>query len=113
MLLTIGGSKAAGAKDNFYTNPLPVTTPSGMAVESCADPSVIYAGPSGENAWYLYCTTDPLSGSDRDAQGNLLFHLIPTFRSSDLVHWLYVGDAFATRPDWTADDAGLWAPTVE
>ena len=65
ILLTIGGSRAASAKDNAYTNPLPLTTPSGMAVESCADPSVIYAGPSGENAWYLYCTTDPLSGSGR------------------------------------------------
>ena len=113
MLLTIGGSRAASAKDNAYTNPLPLTTPSGMAVESCADPSVIYAGPSGENAWYLYCTTDPLSGTDRDAQGNLIFHLIPTFRSTDLVHWLYVGDAFAARPSWVAADAGLWAPSVE
>ncbi len=41
VLLTIASSKAAGAKDNFYTNPLPVTTPSGTAVESCADPSII------------------------------------------------------------------------
>lgn len=113
MVLTIGDSRAASAKDNFYTNPLPVTTPGGMAVESCADPSVIYAGPSGENAWYLYCTTDPLSGSDRDAQGNLNFHLIPTFRSTDLVHWLYTGDAFAARPSWVAATAGLWAPSVE
>ena len=113
VLLTVSGSRAAEAKDNFYTNPLPLTTPSGMAVESCADPSVVYAGPSGENAWYLYCTTDPLSGSDRDAQGNLIFHLIPTFRSTDLVHWLYTGDAFAARPTWVAADAGLWAPSVE
>ena len=113
VLLTIGGSRAAIAKDNTYTNPLPLTTPSGMTVESCADPSVVYAGPTGDNAWYLYCTTDPLSGSDRDAQGNLIFHLIPTFRSTDLVHWLYVGDAFATRPSWVAADAGLWAPSVE
>ncbi len=112
-LLVVGGSQAASAKDNTYTNPLPLTTPSGMAVESCADPSVVYAGPTGENAWYLYCTTDPLSGTDRDAQGNLIFHLIPTFRSTDLVHWLYVGDAFAARPSWVAADAGLWAPSVE
>ena len=34
-------SQAAGAPDNTYTNPLPITTPSGMTVESCADPAVI------------------------------------------------------------------------
>jgi arabinan endo-1,5-alpha-L-arabinosidase len=105
--------EVAGAKDNNYTNPLPVTTPGGMSVESCADPSVIYAGPSGENAWYMVCTTDPLNGSDRDAAGNLIFHLIPTFRSTDLVHWSYLGDAFAARPGWVADSAGLWAPSLE
>jgi arabinan endo-1,5-alpha-L-arabinosidase len=113
VLLTLVSGQAASAKDNNYTNPLPVTTPGGMAVESCADPSVVYAGPSGEHAWYMVCTTDPLSGSDRDAQGNLIFRLIPTFRSTDLVRWSYIGDAFAARPAWVADTAGLWAPSIE
>ena len=30
----------------------------------------------------------------------------------DLVNWQYVGDVFSTRPDWVADDAGLWAPDI-
>jgi arabinan endo-1,5-alpha-L-arabinosidase len=113
VLLTIAGGEAASAKDNTYTNPLPVTTPSGMTVESCADPSIVYAGPSRENAWYMYCTTDPLNSSDRDPAGNLIFHLIPIFRSTDLVNWTYIGDAFAERPGWVADTAGLWAPSIE
>jgi arabinan endo-1,5-alpha-L-arabinosidase len=29
------------------------------------------------------------------------------------VHWRYAGDAFATRPDWVADTANLWAPHVD
>lgn len=130
LLLASGGSTAlAGDKDmghgddHTYTNPLSLTTPSGMRVESCADPTVIYAGQpgagqtgagqTGEHAWYMACTTDPFSGSDRDAAGNLVFHLIPIFRSTDLVNWSYVGDAFATRPAWVAPTAGLWAPDFE
>ncbi|HXF62380.1 MAG TPA: family 43 glycosylhydrolase, partial [Caldilineaceae bacterium] len=112
-LVALVAGDTATAKDPRYTNPLPVTTPAGATVESCADPAIIHAGPSGENAWYLYCTTDPLSGDDRDASGNLIFHLIPIFRSTDLVHWSYVGDAFAERPDWVADTAGLWAPDIQ
>lgn len=106
----------AAAKDNGYINPLPVVTPGGMVVESCADPSVVRdeaASQAGESVWYMACTTDPLSGSDRDADGNLIFRLIPLFRSTDLIHWVYVGDAFSARPDWVADDAGLWAPSLE
>jgi arabinan endo-1,5-alpha-L-arabinosidase len=113
VVLTAAGGGVASAKDNAYTNPLPVVTPSGMTVESCADPSVIHAAAPGDDAWYLYCTTDPLSGSDRDAAGNLIFHLIPIFRSTDLVNWTYVGDAFTERPGWVEDTAGLWAPSVE
>ena len=40
-------------------------------------------------------------------------HLIPTYRSTDLVHWRYTGDAFTTRPSWVAADAGLWAPEIQ
>jgi arabinan endo-1,5-alpha-L-arabinosidase len=90
-----------------------VRTAGGKAVESCADPSVIQASEAGDEVWYMYCTTDPLNSTDRDSAGDLIFHLIPIFRSVDLVHWTYVGDAFATRPAWVADDAGLWAPEIE
>jgi beta-xylosidase len=36
--------------------------------------------------------------------------LFPIVRSRDLVHWRYVGDAFARRPGWTRDR--LWAPSA-
>lgn len=95
-----------------HINPLTIDFPGGGQVESCADPDIIRGQLPGDNYWYLYCTTDPLNGDDRDAAGNLIFHLIPMLRSSDLVHWTYMGDAFAARPDWVADDAGLWAPEI-
>ncbi|HEU5087067.1 MAG TPA: family 43 glycosylhydrolase, partial [Roseiflexaceae bacterium] len=96
-----------------YQNPLPIQTASGVSVESCADPSIIQGQTPGDNAWYMYCTTDPLNGNDRDGAGNLIFHFIPILRSSDLVHWSYVGDVFSARPGWVAADAGLWAPDIE
>lgn len=101
-----------------YTNPLPVTGPTGP-VESCADPTVARDdGPTP--LWVMLCTTDPLSGSDRDANGDLIFHLLPTFTSPDLVNWTYVGDAFdrdsatatADPPAWAEPDAALWGPDL-
>lgn len=94
-----------------YRNPLDLRTPDGVRVESCADPTVLRPQ-AGDPSWYLYCTTDPLHDADRDPAGNFVFHLIPTFRSSDLVNWTYVGDALDARPDWVADDVGLWAPEI-
>lgn len=95
-----------------YTNPLPVTA-DGAPVETCADPSIIRSATPGDSAWYMYCTTDPLSADDRDAAGDLIFRLIPTFRSDDLVSWEYIGDAFAARPAYAAPTAGLWAPEID
>jgi arabinan endo-1,5-alpha-L-arabinosidase len=60
----------------------------------------------------MYCTTDPLNGDDRTG-GNLNFHLIPILRSSDLVNWMYMGDAFTTRPAWIDPTSGLWAPDIQ
>ncbi|MFN8491352.1 MAG: family 43 glycosylhydrolase [Caldilineaceae bacterium] len=96
-----------------YQNPLALRTADNKRVESCADPAVIQGNTPGDNAWYLYCTTDPLRGDDRDRSGNLIFHLIPMYKSTDLVNWSYQGDVFATRPAWVAGDAGLWAPDIE
>jgi arabinan endo-1,5-alpha-L-arabinosidase len=93
-----------------YSNPLDIQIPGGGKVESCADPSIIHGQAPGDNYWYIYCTTDPLKG---DAQGNLIFHLIPIHKSLDLVHWAYAGDAFGARPSWVKSDAGLWAPDIE
>jgi len=104
------GAAPAAAADN-YRNPVDILIPSGGRVKSCADPNVIRSQTAGDNAWYMYCTTDPLNNDDKTASG-YNFHLIPTMRSMDLVHWTYVGDAFSARPAWADPSSGLWAPEV-
>ncbi len=103
-----------------YTNPVSMTipdtyTPTSGLVESCADPTIIRGQEEDVVVqwWYMYCTTDPLRGDDRDEQGDLIFHPIPMFRSDDLVNWQYMGDAEEARPSWAEPSAGLWAPEVE
>ena len=105
------GKAPKPAKVGKYDNPLPIQIPGDGLVESCADPTVIHA-PTGDMAWYAYCTTDPLNDDDRNPDGSFRFHLIPILRSTDLVHWTYVGDAFASRPAWVSNTAGLWAPDI-
>lgn len=99
--------------NHTYSNPLPVQIPNDGMVESCADPSIIKGQQPGDRYWYMYCTTDPLNSEDRDPGGNFNFHLIPMLRSLDLVRWTYMGDAFASRPGWVANNAGLWAPEIK
>ncbi len=100
----------SAAVTQTYTNPLQATIPNDGVVENCADPSLI----RGEDEyWYLYCTTDPLNDEDVNEQGDFNFHLIPMLRSSDLVNWTYMGDAFTERPAWAAPTAGLWAPEIQ
>lgn len=109
-----------------YRNPLPLVSASLGAVENCSDPDVL-EGPEGDPSWYLYCTGGPLR-ADEIAQGGgqrwhgaLGWHQIPMFRSLDLVHWDYAGDAFdddpatatAPLPPALAPGADLWAPEVE
>ena len=94
-----------------YSNPVDIEIPNDGLVESCADPTITRGQTPGDSAWYMYCTTDPLNDADRTG-GNLNFHFIPMLRSTNLVDWTYMGDAFATRPGWVADDAGLWAPEI-
>jgi arabinan endo-1,5-alpha-L-arabinosidase len=83
-----------------YTNPV-----SRDFADTFADPAVIKAK---DGYWYAYGTTDPL----REGEGTR--HLIPTARSTNLVDWTHVGDAFteATLPGWAAPDAALWAPDI-
>ena len=109
--LLIGPASSVGAAAT-YANPLLPVIPGDGVVESCADPSVMY-GAEGEGRWFMYCTTDPLNGEDRDKAGNLNFHLIPMFSSADLVNWTYEGDAFKKRPKWLAPDSGMWAPEID
>ncbi|UCF67233.1 MAG: family 43 glycosylhydrolase [Acidobacteriota bacterium] len=94
-------------------NPLEMTTPGGERVESCADPTVIRSQQPGEDAWYMYCTADPLGDWDREPGGGYVYHLIPVLRSTDLVHWRYEGDALSERPSWAWPLANLWAPEIQ
>ncbi len=113
----------AAAATGTYRNPILPEIPGDGVVESCADPTVIQGqegeterslgiGSSRELVWFMYCTTDPLNDEDRNASGDLNFHMIPMFTSTDLVNWTYRGDAFTTRPGWVADDVGMWAPEI-
>lgn len=99
------------AAGGTYDNPLLAVVPRDGVVESCADPSTIYAN---DGFWYTYCTSDPLNAEDRIAGGGFNFHKIPTLRSADLVNWTYVNDAFAVPPPaWAEPTAGMWAPEIE
>ena len=111
VLAIVASATPAAAATGTYQNPLSMSVPGDGAVESCADPSVIQ-GQEDEGYWYLYCTTDPLNDEDRTDEG-FRFRLVPQLRSTDLVHWTYVGDAFTERPSWATADAGLWAPEIE
>jgi Glycosyl hydrolases family 43 len=86
-----------------YRNPV---IGSGFA-DTYADPAVI-RGKDGY--WYAYGTTDPLR------EGETERHLLPMSRSTDLVTWEYVDDAFTeeTLPTWADEgrDAALWAPDI-
>jgi arabinan endo-1,5-alpha-L-arabinosidase len=90
----------AQAAPGAYTNPV-----SRDFADTFADPAVIRAK---DGFWYAYGTTDPL----REGEGTR--HIIPMARSSDLVDWTYVGDAFTetTKPSWATPDAALWAPDI-
>lgn len=77
-----------------YANPI--------IAQTAADPAVIKAL---DGYYYLMATSD----SWQDGT----FHLLPTWRSTDLVNWSFVADAFPARPDWVKADAGLWAPDLQ
>jgi arabinan endo-1,5-alpha-L-arabinosidase len=111
LLASVTAAAPALAGSGTYQNPLPMTVPGDGMVESCADPSVIQ-GQEDEGYWYLYCTMDPLNDEDRTEAG-FNFRMVPQLRSTDLVHWTYVGEAFTERPSWATADAGLWAPEIE
>jgi len=77
-----------------YTNPvIPQTAP---------DPAIIKAL---DGYYYIVATSDTWQDGS--------FHLLPTWRSTDLVNWAFVGDAVSSRPSWVAPTAGLWAPDLQ
>ena len=93
-------------------HPLDLRLPDGTAVQNCADPTVLQGQRPGDPGWTLICTQDPLHDRDREADGRLHFRRLPTFRSDDLVHWRYVGEALDMPPPQAAAKAGVWAPEL-
>ncbi len=109
---SIEAQKVRESRPGTYHNALTINAGPLGKVETCADPDIVRGQQPGDHYWYLYCTTDPLNANDRDANGNFNFRLITMSKSTDLVNWTYVGDAFTQRPAWVRPDAGLWAPEV-
>ena len=95
-----------------YTNPIVATIPGGGKVTDCPDPAIIKSQTAGDNNWYIYCTSDPLSDADKDSSGTYHFHLMAILKSPDLVNWTYVGDVFADDPSWLSSATALWAPDI-
>jgi len=89
-----------GASSSTYINPV-----SKDFADTFADPSVI-KGKDGY--WYAFATSDPLREGETEAKK------APISRSSDLVHWSFVGEAFndANRPTWATPTTSYWAPDV-
>jgi len=99
-----------------YTNPLTLTDTVNNtgAVYNCPDPAIIKSQTSGADTWYAYCTGDAFNNSDSATSGGpLRAHLISIFSSTDLVHWSYVRDAFATLPAWAASGTELYEPAIK
>jgi arabinan endo-1,5-alpha-L-arabinosidase len=100
-----------------YRNPLAVRLANGAPAQNCADPAVLRDPRANKPTWYLYCTSDPVSKTERPLRGESgrwHFHMIAIYRSTNLVDWNYVGDAFADRPTGlAAPTSGLWAPEPE
>ncbi|WP_338762478.1 family 43 glycosylhydrolase [Massilia sp. METH4] len=101
--------QAQAQATSTYHNPLPVKLASGELAQNCADPAVLRDPRAARPTWYMYCTTDPVSRSEREGDG-YRFRFLPVYRSTDLVHWDWVNDSFADRPPPAASKSWLWAP---
>lgn len=100
-------------RTSAFRNPLTLLDPVTGPGVSCPDPAIMKERQQGFDTWYLYCTGDPLNSNDKDAQGNLKNHYIATWKSIDLVHWIYDGDVFPAVPAWVGVETNLWAPAVK
>ncbi|WP_165390949.1 family 43 glycosylhydrolase [Pseudoduganella lutea] len=109
LLAAVFHAAAAAQVPTTYHNPLPVRLASGELAQNCADPAVLRDPQAAQATWYLYCTTDPVSRNEREGDG-YRFRFLPVYRSTDLVHWDWVSDAFTDRPAPAAPKSWLWAP---
>ncbi|MBA3349593.1 MAG: family 43 glycosylhydrolase, partial [Actinobacteria bacterium] len=102
-VVVAAGSLMAGAAASPSAKTFRNPVSKGFA-DTFADPSVIKAK---DGYWYAYGTSDPLTEGEGD------YHLLPTAKSKDLVHWKYAGDVFdeSNQPEWMADPE-IWAPDI-
>ncbi|WP_427893384.1 family 43 glycosylhydrolase [Kribbella sp. GL6] len=104
---TVAGLPSVGAPPSTptYSNPL-----MSDIAQAFSDAGLIRAK---DGAWYAYATNTSLTREN--AQNGGPQHLIPMVRSTDLVHWTFLGDAFsqANHPQWAGwPQKGYWAPDV-
>ncbi len=98
----------AASAAQTYTNPLNLEVSATQKATSCADPAIYKYQAGGVDTWYLYCTADALYAGDPNA------HFLNIFKSSDLVNYTYVGDAFTSLPTWAnVSGVALYAPAIK
>lgn len=87
------GSRYTPPPPGYYRNPVfqPVF----------ADPSVIKAE---DGYFYAYATEDDWGGTNG-------LHIVPIIRSTDLVNWTFVTNAFSQKPTWK-NQGFIWAPDI-
>ena len=78
--------------EGFYVNPI--------LDSDFPDPAVIHA-PDGY--YYAYATQTLRDGKWINIQ---------LARSTDLIHWEFLGDALPEKPDWAQETQDFWAPSV-
>jgi arabinan endo-1,5-alpha-L-arabinosidase len=94
-----------------YTNALKPRLADGRVVQSCADPSVLRGRGKHARTWFMYCTSAAWTSSGSPS-GTPVHRQLAMLRSTDLVHWRYVGSALSGKPAWAKRSAHLWAPDV-
>ncbi|WP_161606141.1 family 43 glycosylhydrolase [Microlunatus speluncae] len=108
LITTVAGLAPAGAAPDGsgrYSNPLMQDV-----AQAFSDVGLIRAK---DGAWYAYATNTIMTHENQQNGGP--GHLIPMVRSTDLVHWEFLGDAFneANHPQWAGwPNKGYWAPDV-
>ncbi len=85
---------ANNSKGNYYQNP--------VFDHNFPDPNLVR---SPDGYFYAYSTN-----ADWRKEGLGGPYTTPVLRSKDLVHWVFLRDAFDKKPDWKI--GGIWAPDV-
>ena len=104
---------APAAPAATYQNPLPVRLANGDLAQNCADPAVLRDPRAAVPTWYLYCTSDPVSKTERPAEGETgpwHFHMIAIYRSTDLAGMYLDGDRVTAWPERFGSDVATAVP---